>query len=179
MKIWARNALLLVGLRGKKIDWNLEVGCGRHLYVLYLLQSTLIVIITLFISFFPHSSQTQCPGFCWNDWVNSQVNRVHDLLDINTLRLARSGVDNTYKTMIWNLSQNVDRDIMGRFNLSGCLTPTGIPYVTNRGGPLVGEELLLLQGIPADDLLLTKESEKNLKDLSGNGEFVKWTDFTY
>ena len=60
---------------------------------------------------------------------------------------------------------------MGRFNLSGCLTPTGIPYVTNRGGPLVGEELLLLQGIPADDLLLTKESEKNLKDLSGNGEF--------
>jgi hypothetical protein len=43
-----------------------------------------------------------------------------------------------------------------------------VPYVTNRGGPLVGEELLLLQGIPADDLLLTKESEDNLKDLAGN-----------
>lgn len=41
-------------------------------------------------------------------------------------------------------------------------------YVSNRGGPLVGEELLLLQGIPADDLLLTKETEKNLKDLAGN-----------
>ena len=43
-----------------------------------------------------------------------------------------------------------------------------MPYVTNRGGPLVGEELLLLQGIPADDLLFTKESEANLKDLAGN-----------
>lgn len=101
-------------------------------------------------------------------FIKQKVNRVHDLLDINTLRLAKHGVDNTYKTMIWNLSQNVDRDTMGRFNLSQCLTPTGIPYVTNRGGPLVGEELLLLQGIPADDLMLTKESEKNLKDLSGN-----------
>jgi hypothetical protein len=101
-------------------------------------------------------------------FIKKKVNRVHDLLDINTLRLAKHGVDNTYKTMIWNLSQNVDRDTMGRFNLSQCLTPTGIPYVTNRGGPLVGEELLLLQGIPADDLMLTKESEKNLKDLSGN-----------
>lgn len=40
--------------------------------------------------------------------------------------------------------------------------------MTNRGGPLVGEELLLLQGIPADDLLLTKETEDNLKDLAGN-----------
>lgn len=35
--------------------------------------------------------------------------------------------------------------------------------MANRGGPLVGEELLMLQGIPAEDLLLTKESEANLK----------------
>lgn len=32
----------------------------------------------------------------------------------------------------------------------------------------MGEELLLLQGIPVQDLLLTKESEDNLKDLAGN-----------
>jgi len=56
----------------------------------------------------------------------------------------------------------------GKLGLSQCLTPSGVPYVTNRGGPLVGEEVLLLQGIPADDLLLTKETEKNLKDLAGN-----------
>jgi SNF2 family DNA or RNA helicase len=89
-------------------------------------------------------------------------------MDINMLRLAVRGVDATYKTMIWNLSQNVDRETMGKLGLSQCLTPTGVPYVSNRGGPLVGEELLLLQGIPADDLLLTRETEDNLKDLAGN-----------
>jgi hypothetical protein len=57
---------------------------------------------------------------------------------------------------------------MGKLGLCQCLTPTGVPYVTSRGGPLVGEELLTLQGIPSDDLLLTKESEANLKDLAGN-----------
>ena len=57
---------------------------------------------------------------------------------------------------------------MYQLGLCQCLTPTGVPYVTNRGGPLVGEELLMLQGIPVDDLLLTKETEDNLKDLAGN-----------
>ena len=32
----------------------------------------------------------------------------------------------------------------------------------------MGEELLLLQGIPAENLILTKETEENLKDLAGN-----------
>eukprot|EP00965_Chrysotila_dentata_P244720 6206138-Pleurochrysis_carterae.AAC.1 len=27
-----------------------------------------------------------------------------------------------------------------------------VPYVTNRGGPLIGPEVLSLQGIPVDDL---------------------------
>jgi hypothetical protein len=70
--------------------------------------------------------------------------------------------------MVWNLSQNVDRDTMGKLGLCQCLTPTGIFYVTNRGGPLVGHELLALQGIPADDLILTKEGEDQLCDLAGN-----------
>ena len=108
------------------------------------------------------------PGFAWNDWTGAQVNRIHDLMDINTLRMAQLDMDCTYKTMVWNVSQNVDRDTMGRLGLCQCLTPDGVFYVSNRGGPLVGEELLLLQGIPVDDLLLTKESEDNLKDLAGN-----------
>lgn len=49
-----------------------------------------------------------------NEWANVQVNRIHDLLDINNLRLATDGVDPMWKTMVWNLSQNVDRDTMGR-----------------------------------------------------------------
>ena len=43
-----------------------------------------------------------------------------------------------------------------------------VPYLTNRGGPLIGEEVLSLQGIPVDDLLLTKESEDQMADLAGN-----------
>lgn len=114
------------------------------------------------------STAVTMPGFAWNDWTSAQVNRIHDLMDINTLRMAQLDMDCTYKTMVWNVSQNVDRDTMGRLGLCQCLTPDGVFYVSNRGGPLVGEELLLLQGIPVDDLLLTKESEDNLKDLAGN-----------
>jgi len=111
---------------------------------------------------------TALPGFCWNEYINAEVHRVHDLMDINTLRMAATGVDPAFKTMVWNLSQNADRDTMGKLGLCQCLTPTGLPYVTSRGGPLVGEELLLLQGIPADDLILTRETERDLKDLAGN-----------
>ena len=43
-----------------------------------------------------------------------------------------------------------------------------VPYVTNRGGPLIGHEVLSLQGIPVDDLLLTRESTDQMADLAGN-----------
>jgi len=64
------------------------------------------------------SGNTTMPSYAWNEWMNAQVHRIHDLVDINTLRLAQVGVDATYKTMVWNLSQNVDRDTMGRVRLS-------------------------------------------------------------
>ena len=43
-----------------------------------------------------------------------------------------------------------------------------IPYITNRGGPMVGLEALHLQGLPIDELLLTRETEDQLADLAGN-----------
>ena len=43
-----------------------------------------------------------------------------------------------------------------------------IPYITNRGGPLVGYESLALQGLPVDRLLLTRETQDQLADLAGN-----------
>ncbi|KAI8447819.1 hypothetical protein BY996DRAFT_4592428 [Phakopsora pachyrhizi] len=105
----------------------------------------------------------------WNDWANAQTERVVDLMDINTLRQVKDGVDVLYKTLIWNLSQNVDRMTgSGKFGLTPCLTPNMIAYVTNRGGPLIGREALSLQGIPISGLLLTKESEDQLADLAGN-----------
>jgi hypothetical protein len=68
-----------------------------------------------------------------------------------------------------NVSQNVDRGFASaRYAICPCLTPAGIPYVSNRGGPLLGLEALSMQGLPIDELLLTRESEDNLRDLAGN-----------
>jgi hypothetical protein len=43
-----------------------------------------------------------------------------------------------------------------------------IPYITNRGGPMIGLEALAMQGLPIDKLLLTRESQDELADLAGN-----------
>ncbi|KAG8830660.1 hypothetical protein FRC17_004520 [Serendipita sp. 399] len=105
----------------------------------------------------------------WEDWCSEAVHRVKDLMDISHLRAARRGIDTSYKTTVWNLSQNVDRQIgSGRLGIAPCLTPTIIAYVTNRGGPLVGVEALGLQGLPVDRLLLTRETQDQLADLAGN-----------
>lgn len=127
------------------------------------------------------------PEDYWHDWARTQVERVWDLLDISLLRAASSGYDPAYKTsahfqsalsmadfnrnhrQVWNLSQNVDRDIgMKKFGVCPCLTPAMIPYITSRGGPMVGLEALGLQGLPTDGLILSKETEDQLADLAGN-----------
>jgi hypothetical protein len=43
------------------------------------------------------------------DWGKAQTDRVLDLMDIDYLRLAQADTDSTHKTLVWNLSQNVDR----------------------------------------------------------------------
>ncbi|KAF6761679.1 DNA repair protein rad8 [Ephemerocybe angulata] len=109
------------------------------------------------------------PDFAWNDWGVGQVERVWDLMDISLLRSASKGVDPSYKTVVWNLSQNVDRTIgSNKVGICPCLTPSMIPYITNRGGPMVGLEALSMQGLPVEKLLLTRESEDQLADLAGN-----------
>ncbi|KAL1747842.1 hypothetical protein HDZ31DRAFT_60876 [Schizophyllum fasciatum] len=110
------------------------------------------------------------PDFAWNDWGSAQVERVWDLMDINLLRMAsKENVDPSYKTHVWNLSQNVDRTTgSNAIGICPCLTPNMIAYITNRGGPLVGLEALSLQGLPIDKLLLTRETEDQLADLAGN-----------
>ncbi|THH14984.1 hypothetical protein EW146_g5422 [Bondarzewia mesenterica] len=107
--------------------------------------------------------------YTWADWMAGQVERVWDLLDISLLRSAIEGVDPAFKTQVWNLSQNVDRSTgSNKLGISPCLTPSMIPYITNRGGPMVGLEALHLQGLPINELLLTRESEDQLADLAGN-----------
>ncbi|KAL0953862.1 hypothetical protein HGRIS_005037 [Hohenbuehelia grisea] len=112
---------------------------------------------------------SKLPDFAWGDWGVGQVERVWDLLDISLLRSAKNGIDPSYKTQVWNLSQNVDRTIgSSKVGICPCLTPSMIPYITNRGGPMVGLEALSMQGLPVDKLLLTRESEDQLADLAGN-----------
>jgi hypothetical protein len=126
------------------------------------------------------------PDFAWQDWGLLQVERVWDLMDISVIKAALDGYDPAYKTsvvysymscitltriyhsQVWNLSQNVDRNIATKIGLSMCLTPSMIPYITNRGGPMIGQEALALQGLPIDNLLLTRENEDQLADLAGN-----------
>ena len=70
----------------------------------------------------------QLPDGGWTDWTIAQTERVTDLMEISFLRLAKDGVDvcqsslyrqrdallthhsTAYKSAIWNLSQNVDRN---------------------------------------------------------------------
>lgn len=69
----------------------------------------------------------------------------------------------------WNLSQNVDRNTFGKGNgIAPCLTPHMLPYLTSRGGPLIGLEALAMQGLPINELLLTRESSQDLQNLAGN-----------
>ncbi|KAF8216612.1 hypothetical protein K438DRAFT_1658017 [Mycena galopus ATCC 62051] len=108
------------------------------------------------------------PDYSWSDWGVGQVERVWDLMDILFLRSAKKGIDPSYKTQVWNLSQNVDRSLGSKLGICPCLTPSMIPYITNRGGPMVGLEALAMQGLPVDKLLLTRETEDQLADLAGN-----------
>lgn len=100
---------------------------------------------------------------------------------------------------MWELSQNVDRSIASsalaisavsyfstkRFRFFfrqlmfffQCLTPNMIGYFAIRGGPITGLEALSLQGLPIDDLLLTRETEAQLADFAGNAMLVSFSPF--
>ncbi|KAL8287458.1 hypothetical protein RQP46_003316 [Phenoliferia psychrophenolica] len=105
----------------------------------------------------------------WRSWLGVQVERICDLMDINSLRLAMEMVDAQSKSIIWDLSQNVDRGAGSKsYGITPCLTPHMVPFLGVRGGPLIAEEALSLQGIPIDVLLLTRETEDQLANLAGN-----------
>jgi len=109
------------------------------------------------------------PDGAWNDFALPQPERVVDLCDITTLRGAKRGFDPHYKCQVWELSQNVDRNIASsKPGICPCLTPNGMPFLTFRGGPLIGLEALSLQGLPLDELLLTRETNDQLQNLAGN-----------
>lgn len=105
----------------------------------------------------------------WNEFARPQPERVLDLMDITVLRDAKRGEDPHFKSRVWELSQNVDRNIVApQPGITGCLTPSGMPFLTSRGGPVTGLEALSLQGLPIGELLLTRESDDQLQNLAGN-----------
>ena len=114
------------------------------------------------------------PDFGWIKWAKLQRERIWDTLDIRYLsQAAERNYDMNYKARWLELSQNVDRDSDAKqWGIVGCLTPTGQPYLTSRGGPVSGFESLILQGIPIDYLNLNKETTRQLQDLAGNAMSV-------
>lgn len=70
---------------------------------------------------------------------------------------------------VYELSQNVYRITdTTKSGIVGCLTPTGLPYLTTRGGRIIGLEALTLQGLGFDELELNMMTQANLQDLAGN-----------
>jgi site-specific DNA-cytosine methylase/SNF2 family DNA or RNA helicase len=107
------------------------------------------------------------PDFANFQWYQSQSSRVYDCIDIAHLQGVQLGYDSQYKMAIWDVSQNVDR-FKADPGIVSCITPGGINFVSNRHTALTGNQLLLLQGMPADKLLFAKESQKDRQDLAGN-----------
>ena len=115
------------------------------------------------------TGQCVTPNHWWKGFINQQTHRVHDTIDTNFLRQAvKRSRDSTYKAEVWDLSQNVDRQSFPPDGLTGCLTPSGCAFLTCRGGPIIGVETLKLQGLPVDDIMLSCESEPQLRDFAGN-----------
>lgn len=102
-------------------------------------------------------------------WHSAQVERVLDTLDAATLRKAHEGFDARFKTRAWDLSQNLHR-ISDRtpFGLIGCITPTGINFVSDSWRAMTAQECLTLQGIPLKKISFTVETNAEIQSLAGN-----------
>ncbi|MCJ1397910.1 hypothetical protein MMC11_001106 [Xylographa trunciseda] len=102
-------------------------------------------------------------------WMKNQTNRIKDFFELYYLRAASLGYDPGYKARYPDVSQNIDRTkVDGAWGVTGCVTPSGMPFSTMRGGLIVGAEALALQGIPLNSLHLTNETMLQLQNLAGN-----------
>ncbi|RYP67767.1 hypothetical protein DL770_008548 [Monosporascus sp. CRB-9-2] len=115
--------------------------------------------------------------------MHGQPPRVLDCIEVYYLRGVKNGLhrkakqdfdptsrfDILFKTRVIDLSQNVDRNSGGApFGLIGCVTPDGIPFLTDQGRVLSGFETLQLQGLPIQRINFSTEDQDQLRDLAGN-----------
>ena len=152
----------------KTTDW---AAC-RHRYANYRIQKQYGSLRPM--TRWQNNGSCLFPDFGWIKWAKLQRERIWDTLEIQYLSHAgERDYDINYKARWLELSQNVDRDADTKpWGMISCLTPTGQPYLTSRGGPVSGFESLILQGIPVDHLNLTKETTKQLQNLAGNAMSV-------
>ncbi|KAK5168996.1 uncharacterized protein LTR77_006305 [Saxophila tyrrhenica] len=107
--------------------------------------------------------------------LEDQVERVKDYTDIamlqklQPLKKGQVPVDVRYKRRLWDVSQNIDISLdTAQRGIIGCITPTGMPFVSDLARPLTAEEKLSLQGIPLDMISFTIETPAEKADLAGN-----------
>jgi site-specific DNA-cytosine methylase len=164
----ARFALEAANPTSKAADW---AAC-RHRYANFRIDKQYGSLRTM--THWQNNGSCRFPDFGWIKWAKSQRERIWDTLEIQYLsHAAERNYDMNYKARFFDLSQNVDRDSdTKQWGIVGCLTPSGQPYLTSRGGPVSGFESLILQGIPIDHLNLTKETARQLQDLAGNAMSV-------
>ena len=129
----------------REVDWT---RCqGRHQDYRASLQLGTLIPATSWVN----GGSCKMPDFSDLAWSHNQVERVWDTIDISCLRNATRGFDSWFKLRVWELSQNIDRFTdTAPFGITGCITPTGQPFITTRGGPLLGLEALAMQGLPIE-----------------------------
>ncbi|KAL2198168.1 hypothetical protein P885DRAFT_34567 [Corynascus similis CBS 632.67] len=121
------------------------------------------------------------PSHSWMQFWDNQVARVVDFMDIAFATLRKESVDLGFKTCMIDVSQNVDRNdlvnggrarVKSNLGIVGCITPSGLPIVTDLMRPITGLETLALQGLPVNDLIVSTETQAQLRDLAGNAMTV-------
>ena len=160
---FAKDEMAKTGKPRRETDW--EVCLGRHEDY----RSKEELGTSRPILNWTNDGSAKASSHLWTDWILSQVERIWDTIEISYLRNANKGIDSFYKSRYWELSQNVDRFLdTTPEGVIGCLTPKGVQFSTIRGRPITGLEAIALQGLPIDTLLLTRESQTELRDLGGN-----------
>ncbi|KAL2115558.1 hypothetical protein VTJ04DRAFT_9813 [Mycothermus thermophilus] len=123
------------------------------------------------------------PSHSWRSFWDAQPARIIDLMDIIFATGLKAGFDLGYKTYMIDASQNVDRNTLvisdrpvvrlaSQLGIVGCITPSGLPVVTDSLRPVTGTETLALQGLPVDEMVLSTETQGQLRDLAGNAMTV-------
>ncbi|KAK3994651.1 hypothetical protein QBC44DRAFT_391387 [Cladorrhinum sp. PSN332] len=123
------------------------------------------------------------PDHSWQHWLDIQATRIVDLLDIAVASGHAADIFLMHKTSVVDVSQNVDRSnpvqvksgraaLKGSLGVIGCITPSGCPFVTDLMRPITGTEVMALQGMPVDEMVLSSETQGQLRDLAGNAMTV-------